>query len=294
MGLVPFIKQIKAMAQDCELLENYLDRTKWSHRKLQHDSQMGGSLLVAGKEKVGKRAKARYTHYQRGFVCVRETGEPIILVDALQHHLGPDFRTLKLWRGGTFRPGTTEELIDENRMYEMYASVGAMMYLARKLDIRYIAMRDQPVNEFARALGMPERAIFKKSQDHWKIGLHSEKKWTGVHTNAIYRSGTGGPDGKKQLRYRTIEMFPFGNTSEMFTELERRAKDIIESNRGKARKAHRTSEKLEALTALYIIIQDFPLTSADARHRAYGIMQQAYRTLKQDVPTTVLFEPHAS
>ncbi|MDO8642041.1 MAG: hypothetical protein Q7R76_00415 [Candidatus Woesearchaeota archaeon] len=268
------------MSEPCDTWHDHLRDTTRSHMKALHDAQMGGSLFVIEKEK--QRDAMPFTLYQRSFICINQNGEPVLFMDGIQHQEGPDVSRLNHWRGYDKNSG---EKVRESSIHEVYASVASALYLAQKLDIRYIVLRDTPLVDFARENGIPERKVFSEDDMPWKIGLHSLEQKTGVHTNLLYGSGKDRRTGV-QLRCQTLEQFPYQNPAEMFQKLEALAAEVISTNRDRKKRAPKTTERLQAAAALYNLIVDFPLTPSTRRQQAYEALKASYGAVHEMLSIT--------
>lgn len=271
-----FRKVIERMAEQCESWTGHLRRTTRSHMKTLHDAQMGGALYVIEKGESGPLLGVPFTLYQRSFVCVNARGEPVLFMDAIQHKEGPDVARLNNWRGYD-KEGNQ---VRESSIHQLYAGVAAAVYLAEKLDIRYVVLRDTPLAELARELAIPEKKVFSPETLPWKVGLHSLQRNTGVHVNLLYGSGKDRRQGT-QVRYQTLELFPYSTTTAMIQKLEALVGEIVESNRERKSRAPKTAERLQAATALYNLIDEFPLTPSARKQQAYKLLTNGYRAANE-------------
>lgn len=267
----------------CEPLDEHIKHTHLSKTKIFHDMQMGGSIYVMGKPwDVGQYAtfvsadgskfsNSPYSFLQRSFICMNHKSEPIIFMDSIEGGY-PYFNHLDDWRGIS----NTNDIITnkDNKIHEVYFAIGSIMHIAEKLDIKNIILRDSELTELGRILGVGEITVFSKEQDHWKIGLHSEKSKTGVYTHSLYRGKNKNGEGQ-QLRHLVLEVFPYKNPDRMLSELADQSRYITESNSGRRNPVPKTNERMDTLKALNTIISEHPLATPYVREMANVQLQSA-------------------
>lgn len=276
----------RVLSVKCDPLEGHLKGTKMSRMKIVHDTEMGGTLYVLGKPKEDGLSEAvqqiridnaaLYSFMQRSFICVNKENELVMFMDNMEGGF-PFFKDLDHWRGYGEDGRLSSDAV--NRIHEVYCAVAAIMYLAERLGIRYVIPRDFELVQLSRQLGLPERKVFSKEQGHWKIGLHSQKRYTGVYVHSLYR-GNKNRDGH-QLRHPVLDMFPYTAPQEMLDQLRDISIYIIGSNENRRILFPKTKERIATLRALNNLIQDHPLTTPYARTKAQEIVtdiQEKYKS----------------
>ncbi len=249
--------------------------------KILHDAQMGGSIYILGLDKtVPKVPPAKFSVFMRAFVCMDREQSPVLFIDAIE--CGYDFfRDLKHWRGYDEH---MEKIVNPSRIHLPYFALAAAMYMAEKLEIGRVIPRDFELGQLARTIGVPERRVFGKDQGHWKIGLHSRKKNSGVYTHSLYRGKTNGTG--HQVRLPVMQRYPYKGESDLAMQLEFRAWEIKEQNRGRRKLFPRTERRLRALESLYDVFSNNHLTTEATKDRVKSVIADCYKSIGRSSPIT--------
>ena len=270
-----FLRPILSTAKFCEPFKRHIDKTTQSKTKLIHDAAMGGSIYLMGKDnQIPYINNVNYSFLMRSFICVKENGHPTIFIDSIEGG-EPYFSKLDHWRG------FDEEDIksSQNRIHQIYLALGAVRYMADVLDIGTIIPRDFELTELSRNFGVGEKKVFSKEQEHWKIGLHSEKRNSGVYTHTLYRANEKNYEGT-QVKFNVLENFTYKNSSDMLKRLRMLGENIINANSSRTRSiAPRTYQKIDALNSMYELIENYPLTTEQRRNDAREMMKSVYASL---------------
>jgi len=259
----------------CDPLETHIQRTTLSRSKTIHDAQMGGTVYLVGKDhRIPFIGGSNYSFLQRSFMTVNKEGEPLLFMDNIEGG-EPFFKTLDHWRG--FDEDGKEQ-VNPNKIGQVYLAVAALMYMAERLDISQIVPRDFELVELSKNLGLRERRIFSKSQDYWKIGLHSKTKYKGVYVHSLYR-GTHKNRQGHQENHRVLNIFAYRNAGDMYTRLGELGEIIINSNAERRRILHGTQQRMLTLEALNDIIQHYYFTPERLRIDAADYVAYVKRTI---------------
>jgi hypothetical protein len=268
----------------CDPLDVHIKRTTQSLMKIVHDSQMGGTIYIVGKDlknpkveysdsgSVGNTSSA-YSFLQRSFVCIDKGSKRFLFMDNIEGGC-PYFGSLQHWRGWDDKMETRPY---RDRVKEVFFAMASAMHMASVLGLDYIVPRDFELVEMARLLGIREKRVFEKG-NHWKVGLHSEKAYTGVYTHSLYR-GTSNNQGH-QVRHPVMQLFPFKSPDEMMGEMNRIEAQIVTENWDrKTKMTSKTFERLNMMSALNDVIQAYPLSPQHITEQSGQAYARTLRTI---------------